>query len=192
VSTEATHDPSEHGELAFGRGVILPPAGGSVAAWRAQLHRWRSAERERVAYDGGLYERPEFAWTQSTFSCAVLMLWDETFYDRAAGKFRVEEYVRRGIDEFGGYDAVVLWHAYPLIGLDARNQYDFYRLLPGGLAGLRDIVARFQALGVRVFLDYNPWDTGTRREGVGDAEARAPLLAATDADGQLLDTQKEG
>lgn len=187
------HDPSGQDELAFGEGIIYPARPDqTVEVWREQLRRWRAEERERVAHDGRAYELPEFAWTQSAFSCAVLMLWDETFYDRATGTFRVEEYVRRGVDEFGGYDAVVLWHAYPLIGIDGRNQYDFYRLFPGGLAGLRDVVARFQALGVRVFVDYNPWDIGTRREGVGDDEALASLLTATGADGLFLDTMKEG
>ena len=57
---------------------------------------------------------------------------------------------------FGGFDAVVLWHAYPIIGLDDRNQVDFYR----DVAGLGELVAELQRQGVRVLLDYNPWDVG--------------------------------
>ena len=30
------------------------------------------------------------------------------------------------------HDAVVIWQAYPNIGFDERNQFDFYRDLPGG------------------------------------------------------------
>ena len=67
--------------------------------------------------------------------------------------------------EFGGFDGVVLWHAYPVIGIDERNQFDFYRDVPG----LRELVADLRGRGVRVFVDYNPWDTGTRREPVDDA-----------------------
>ena len=58
----------------------------------------------------------------------------------------------------------MLWHAYPVIGIDERNQFDFYRDVPG----IRELVADLQARGVRVFVDYNPWDVGTRREAVDD------------------------
>ena len=58
----------------------------------------------------------------------------------------------------------MLWHAYPVIGIDERNQFDFYRDVPG----IRELVADLQARGVRVFVDYNPWDVGTRREPVAD------------------------
>ena len=64
----------------------------------------------------------------------------------------------------GGLDAVVLWHAYPVIGIDDRNQFDWY-----AVPGLRGLVDDLHARGVRVFLDYNPWDVGTRRTESTDA-----------------------
>ena len=82
----------------------------------------------------------------------------------------------------------MLWHAYPVIGIDERNQFDFYRDVPE----LRALVDRLQARGVRVFVDYNPWDVGTRREPVSDDEAIAALVADLEIDGVFLDTMKEG
>ena len=81
----------------------------------------------------------------------------------------------------------MLWHAYPVIGIDDRNQWDFYRDVDG-LAGLVDDL---HALGVKVFVDYNPWDTGTRRSR-DDATELAALVAELEIDGVFLDTLKEG
>ena len=61
------------------------------------------------------------------------MLCDETFYDSKTGRYTVSAFLDRERHEFGGYDSIVLWHAYPRIGLDDRNQFDFYRDMPGGL-----------------------------------------------------------
>jgi hypothetical protein len=88
---------------------------------------------------------------------------------------------------FGGFDAVVLWHAYPVIGIDDRNQWDFYR----DVDGAEQLVADLHEAGVRVFVDYNPWDTGTRRSGE-DATELADLVADLEIDGVFLDTLKEG
>ena len=44
--------------------------------------------------------------------------------------------------------------------------------------------------GVRVFCDFNPWDTGTRR-GRADAEELAALIADFGFDGVFLDTLKQ-
>ena len=60
--------------------------------------------------------------------------------------------------------------------------------MPGGLDAVRDVVGQFHRRGVKVFLSYNPWDTGTRREGVGDEVALAELIARIEADGIFLDT----
>ena len=174
---------------------VLIPAPDDPAAWeqwRAELTAWRSDIRARLGYDDRLYQGPEFAWTTSCFSCAFVMLCDETFYDHQQDKWLLDSFHEHGRQEFGGYDALVLWHAYPRIGFDDRNQFDFYRDLPGGLAGVRALSRDLHAQGVKVFLDYNPWDTGTRREPHEDLEALVDLVAEVEADGLFLDTMTNG
>ena len=56
----------------------------------------------------------------------------------------------------------MLWHSYPNIGVDDRNQFEMLADLPGGMAGLAQLVSAFHARHVRVLLCYNPWDTGVR------------------------------
>lgn len=88
--------------------------------------------------------------------------------------------------------SVLLWHAYPRIGLDERNQFDFYRDQPGGLAGLREVVVELHRAGVRSYIDYNPWDIHTRRESRQDLDMLCEMVAALGVDGIFLDTMKEG
>src|SRR6185503_10248057 len=117
-----------------------------------------------------------FQWASSTYACGFIFMYDSLFYDRESGRYTIDTLLEHGADSFGGYDAVVLWHAYPRIGFDPRNQFDFYRDMPGGLAGLREVCRQFQARGVRVFLNYNPWDTGTRREARSDVDLLAEMV----------------
>ncbi len=156
-------------------------------AWRTALTAWRTEAHERLCYDGTSYDQPATAWTRSCYSVALVWLWDERLHDRAGHRFDVAGFLDRTADH-GGFDGVVLWHAYPVIGIDDRNQFDFYRQVPG----LRDVVAAFQARGIRVFLDYNPWDTGTRRAEHDDATELARLAGELGTDGMFLDTMKEG
>ncbi len=156
-------------------------------AWRGQLRRWRDGAVARHALDDAVYRRPDLAWAARCYVVSQVWLWDELLYDAAARTFTPDRLVADAVQRFGGFDAVVLWHAYPVIGVDARNQWDFYR----DVDGLADLVARLHALGVRVFVDYNPWDTGTRRSG-DDSRELASLVADLDADGVFLDTLKEG
>jgi sulfatase modifying factor 1 len=154
--------------------------------WRAQLTAWRDEARARTAAKGELYERAEFAWTQQCFSVALVWLWDELLYDFEGRRFTPERLLADA-ESFGGFDGVVLWHAYPVIGIDERNQFDWYRDVPG----IRELVTSLQARGVRVFVDYNPWDVGTAREEANDAESVAKVVAWLGADGVFLDTMKE-
>ncbi len=161
-------------------------------AWREALHAKRRQVRQELAYDSALYERKDFAWVSSCYSCCFVMMCDRQFYDPSTRSFTVDGFVTDGINRLGGYDAVVLWHAYPRIGFDDRNQFDFYRDTPGGLAGLRRLCRQLHEHGIKVFVDYNPWDTGTHREKVSDADALVDLVGSIEADGIFLDTLHEG
>jgi len=163
-----------------------------VPAWRERLRDWRAASRDHLDYDANLYERPAFAWASRCFAIYFLMVYDEVFYDAERGEYTVEAFLDYVNQEFGGVDAVVLWHAYPRIGFDERNQFDFYRDLPGGIEKLRGVFETFQTHGVRVFINYNPWDTKTRREPRDDVTVLADMAASLNADGIFLDTMTEG
>jgi formylglycine-generating enzyme len=153
--------------------------------WRSTLNRWRAETRARLNYSDVLYRREDFAWVPSSFACSFQMVWDLEAQD-------MDGWLAAGKREFGGYDSVVFWQAYPRIGLDDRNQFDFYRDMPGGLPGLRQVIEGLHRKGVRAFVDYNPWDTGTRREAKPDLEMLAELVGAVGADGIFLDTMSKG
>ncbi|MCC3763403.1 SUMF1/EgtB/PvdO family nonheme iron enzyme [Glycomyces sp. TRM65418] len=188
------------------RPTVLPPGGaidpelGDVAkifaapddpadwpCWRADLAAWREEARRRLDYDGSAYDVLDTRWASRAYAVAQVWLWDERLFDHARQRFTVDAFLDATADQ-GGLDGVVLWHAYPIIGVDDRNQFDYYRDVPG----LAALVEEFHSLGIRVFVDYNPWDTGTRRTGRDDAEELAALVTDLGVDGVFLDTLKEG
>jgi len=179
-------------ELEIEKIIQAPDQPSEWASWRSQLENYREKTRKNIHYDDSLYAAPEYQWTTSCYSIGFLMLFDQQFYDVTTGTYQAHAFIQNGLQQFGGYDGVVLWHAYPRIGFDERNQFDFYRDMPGGLEGLRKLVKIFHDAGIKVFIDYNPWDTGTRREHAGDVELLAQIIQAIDADGIFLDTMNEG
>jgi formylglycine-generating enzyme required for sulfatase activity len=175
-------------------GQIFDPPGDSAEwpAFRDALERWRVQTKARLHYSDDLYRRPDFAWSACNFSCCFLMLCDETFYDWRTGRYTVDAFLDRHERDFGGFDSVVLWHAYPRIGIDERNQFDYYRDQPGGLDGLRGAVRQLHRRGVRTYIDYNPWDMTTRREPHADLDAIVDMVRALEVDGIFLDTMRQG
>lgn len=173
-------------ELDEAKIFAAPDDPADVPAWREKLHAWREDARARHGYSGAAYARPGAAWAQTCYSVAQVWLWDELLYSFDDHRFTPERFLDDARARFGGLDAVVLWHAYPVIGLDDRNQWDFYRDVPG----LDALVEDLHRAGLRVFVDYNPWDVGTRR-GAGDLTELAALVADLDADGVFLDTLKK-
>lgn len=155
-------------------------------AWRAALHRWRAEAAERLPDHTPRYADPASVWAQDVRVVAQIWLWDELLYDAERREFTPDRLLQDAQERFGGFDGIVLWHAYPVIGIDERNQWDYYRQVPG----LADLVSTLQQRGVRVFCDYNPWDTGTRRGG-DDAEELSSLIRDMGFDGVFLDTLKQ-
>jgi formylglycine-generating enzyme required for sulfatase activity len=158
--------------------------------WRNALSDWRTKKQKQLNYEGNSYRTEAFNWVTSDFACCFIMMCDFDFYDHEKNQYKVDSLIRRGKKEYGGYDSVVLWHAYPRIGLDDRNQFDFYREMPHGLPGLKDVAKQFHNSDIKVFINYNPWDTGTRRENRSDIDLLIEILRATDTDGIFLDTMK--
>lgn len=187
VGMDATYDPTPgQMEIRVLR-VLLNPS------QRSRLRPLLEAlPAQRQPLDDSIYCRPDLRWTARAFVCHFTFLYDQALYDRQAGRYRLNEFLNEGLREFGGYDALLLWPAYPRLGVDERNQFDFYRDLPGGLPGLRRLIRQAHGRGVKVLLAYNPWDTGTRREGRPDEEVLAELIAAVEADGLFLDTMSGG
>ena len=172
--------------------IAAPPDTGDWPAWRRRLTDWREHARASLEFSDVTYVDPVFEWSASCFTSHKIFLWDERFYGRVRDVYLVGEYIDAFEDRFGRLDSVILWHAYPNLGFDARNQFDFYRLMPGGLGGLRDVSDALHERGIRVFLDFNPWDSATRREPGGEESALAELIQALNADGLYLDTMKQG
>jgi hypothetical protein len=168
--------------------IRAPDDPGARQAWRESLATWRDDARKALSYTGASYDDPAFKWMQTCRACAKVMVFDRHFIDPATGEYLIEDWVKGARERFGELDALVLWQAYPRIGFDRRNQFDYYRELPGGIKGLRGALDRLHALGVHPVLAYNPWDTGTRREPTSDAETMAELVAETGFDGVFLDT----
>ena len=178
-------DPPVHaaGELING-----PADPGDFAAWFAGMKRWRAEQLKRIGYDGAEYDRPELKWTQSSYMQPQMMIQDRYFFDPATGKYTVDRYLDDLEKRFGGIDAVLIWPTYPNMGIDNRNQFDLFHDMPGGIEGIRRMVADFHRRNVRVLFPIMLWDQGTRDVGKPEADALAEELTAVGADGVNGDT----
>lgn len=154
--------------------------------WRARLAEWRDGALVRAEHDGRAYDLASSSWASTCFSIALVWLWDERLFDHVEQRFTIDDFLD-GADEFGGFDGIVLWQAYPVIGIDGRTQFDFYREVPG----LAELISKFQERGIRVFVDYNPWDTTTGDEAE-HPDRMAALVDDLGLDGVFLDTMSEG
>src|SRR5512133_2217827 len=118
-----------------------PPDPSRFASWLRDIRHWRDERLIRIGYDASQYDRPEFKWAQSNFVQPQMMIEDRYFYDPVAGKYTVDRYLDDLDKRYGGIDSVLVWHTYPNIGLDDRNQDDLLHDMPGGIEGVRQMIA---------------------------------------------------
>ncbi|MFZ0745877.1 MAG: SUMF1/EgtB/PvdO family nonheme iron enzyme [Terracidiphilus sp.] len=157
--------------------------------WLADLQHWRTERRIRTTYDPARYEMPALRWTQSSFIQPQMMVQDRYFYDPVAGRYTVDRYLDDLEKRYGGIDAVLVWSTYPNMGIDDRNQLEMVASMPGGIPGVRQMVADFHRRGVRVLFPMMMWDEGTQQPAEPWPEAIAALMKEVDADGINGDTQ---
>jgi formylglycine-generating enzyme required for sulfatase activity len=170
-------------------GPYVPCAASAYQEWLTDMTHWRAERRIRIGYDPARYEMPALKWAQSSFMQPQMMVHDRYFYDPVAGKYTVDRYLDDLDKRYGGIDAVLIWATYPNMGIDDRNQQDMVRSMPGGIEGLRKMVADFHRRGVRVLFPMMMWDEGTRDPGMSWPDAIAALMKQIDADGINGDTQ---
>lgn len=158
-------------------------------SWLLDIRHWRMERRIRVGYDGSRYTTAALQWTQSSFMQPQMMVHDRYFYDPVAHRYTVDRYLDDLQKRYGGIDAVLIWPTYPNMGIDNRNQQDMIRSMPGGIAGVKQMIAEFHHRGVRVLFPMMMWDQGTRDPGRSWPDAIASLMKEIDADGINGDTQ---
>src|ERR1039458_692945 len=156
--------------------------------WLEGLKAWRHDRRTLLRFDASQYERTDLQWTQHIFSQVQLLIWDRSLYDPVEGEYTVDRFLSETESRIGPIDAVLIWHVYPNLGVDDRNQFDMLRDLPGGIPGVRSMVGQFHSRGVKVFFPLLAWDMGTRNEGSAASAVMAQLLKDIDADGINFDT----
>jgi len=127
-------------------------------------------------------------WTQTAYIQPQMHPYDLYFYDPESDSYTVQRYLKDLKDRYGGVDAILMWPSYTNLGVDDRNQFEYFRSMPGGFDAIRNITSELKASGVRVLWPYNPWDNGTHRENVSDAEMFTTLLKLTGGDGINGDT----
>jgi iron(II)-dependent oxidoreductase len=166
------------------------------ATWLKDITHWRLERRIRVGLDGpqfsgipDFYKLPQLQWIQKSFMQPQMMVQDRYFYDPATGKYTVDKYLDDLDNRYGGIDAVLIWATYPNMGIDARNQLQMVQSMPGGVDGLRQVVADFHRRGVKVLFPMMMWDQGTYDPGQPWPTALAGQLKTFDADGVNGDTQ---
>ncbi len=156
--------------------------------WLRDLKAWRAERLTRMGYDDAEYRRPEFQWIRHNFISPQVMVEERTLFDVTTNRWTVDKYLDDLEKRYGGIDSVLLWPVYPNIGIDNRNQWDLARDLPGGIDGLRKMVAGFHRRNVKVLFPTMAWDNGTHDPGVPHWTATAQLMADLGVDGVNGDT----
>ena len=164
-----------------------PESPAQTASWLEGLKAWRADRRVRLRYQDAQYDRADLEWTQHVFLQVQVLIWDRSLYDPDKGEYTVDHFLHETEQRLGKVDSVLIWHVYPNLGIDDRNQFALLQDLPGGISGLRHLVDEFHSRGIKVFFPFLAWDTGTQEQR-DVATALAQELKDIGADGINFDT----
>ena len=138
-----------------------PQHGQTSDAWHQEMLAFRAATRAAANVSGTFCNASDLfgrnAWASATFVWPLTMMMDRLLYDEVAHAWTVDRYLADVRARYGGVDGVLLWQSYTNMGVDARNQIDLLRVAPGGLRGVRELIAQFHARNVSVIFPWNQW-----------------------------------
>ncbi len=155
--------------------------------WKRTLHQWKDSLLSELHYNGDYYAQSQYQWASHAYSTFFLMANDLSLYNQNWG-YDIKSCLDKYEKKYGGVDQVLLWATYPQLGFDNRDQYSFYRNLPGSVAALKKLADELHAMGKKLFIAYNPWDNIARLNGKNDEEELIKLVTEIGADGIFLDT----
>ena len=158
--------------------LAAPKLNQSHSEWLAELKSWRHNHSQ--GYNAEAYRDPSLTWTRTSFVQPQIHLYDLFLFN---GSWTVDRYLDDLDHRYGGIDSVLIWPTYTNIGIDERNQFDYFRAVPGGLAALSNLTEAFHKRNVKVLWAYNPWDQATREEGQ-HWDVMASLLKASGGQGK--------
>jgi hypothetical protein len=161
--------------------ALEPFTGGDRSFWDLMRRRLRAN------VDFSQYQREDLQWFSKVKLFHFAYAYSRECFDYEKGRFDMPRLLAQGA-AFGGYDAVLIWHQYPRLGIDSRDQWDFFNAFPGGIRALREAVDYAHSKGVYVLLPYKPWDRTPSDSDEIVAHKLTALIRATDVDGIFLDT----
>ncbi|KAL1503325.1 hypothetical protein AB1Y20_011377 [Prymnesium parvum] len=165
-----------------------PTSRAAQPQWLAALKLDRETTLAKINFTGGSFSNAALLWTQRSYIQPQVHPYDRYFFNETSGEYTVDRFLGDLKQRYGGIDSLLLWPTYTNLGIDARNQFDCFRTMPGGLDAVTRLTASLKAAGVRVLWPYNPWDEGTRKEPLDEAHTIAALLQRTGSDGFNGDT----
>ncbi len=144
------------------------PAPDDPAQWpafRAALAAWRAETKARLGYSDALYRRKEFAWSAANY-CVLLSHDVRRNLLRPAHRTLHGGRFPRPRANANSAATTASCFGMPIRALAWMSATSSISTAtcPADCSGLRDAVRQFHRRGVKVYIDYNPWDTGTRRE----------------------------
>ena len=178
--------------------TILYPGGSVQYTLYADIYqgKWQEGLRlmfqDRMLYDiepgtfnNSLFERDDLKWVRHAYLNQALMAWDHYFYDTDKNRYTIGDFIEMNNRAMGGAEIYGLWPTWPMLGMDARNQWDMFRSMPGGIDKLNEISGECHLNNSKLFISFNPWDTSTRYED--PYEGMKEMVKVIDSDGVVLD-----
>lgn len=153
--------------------------------WVECFKRWKESMREKLIFTQ--YERDDLKWYRDSFLHHFTFIYSKEVYNYETNEIEIDRLIKQG-EAFGGYDAIILWHQYPRLGVDDRSQWDFFNDFPGGKSGIKKVVNEAHSKGVKVFLPYKPWDIKNTDSIHVITKEIVDLIKETNIDGMFFDT----